>query len=352
MGKTYKIAVIPGDATGPATVKEAQKVLKVASERYGFKLEFTEYPFGGNYYRKTGELIPDSAMEELRQSSGILFGAIGHPDVKPGILEHGILLRIRQELDQYIYLRPIKLLPGIIHPLRGKRPEDIDFIVVRENTAGLYAGINGTTAPGTPHETAIETMVYSRPQVDRCLDYAFQLAQRRRRKSLDLVGKSSVLTHVYGLWERCFNEMGEQFDDVKRSYHHIDEMCMRMIRKPESLDVVVSGNIFGDILGDLAASLQGGVGYAAGGNINPEGVSMFGPVGGDFTADVSVGTNVNPIAAISAGEMLLHVLGEHEAANRVEQAIMFVAGAKIAGGDPGVMGFTTQDVGDMVCESV
>ena len=353
MATTYDIAVIPGDATGPQSAREASKVLEAVAERFGFGVAFHEYPFGGDHYLATDELLPDSAIEEIGRSQGVLFGAIGHPEVKAGILEQGILLRLRQELDQYIYLRPVRLYPGVVHPLRDKGPSQIDFVIVRENTAGLYSGIHGTTGRGTPFETAVETMVYNRPQVERCLDYAFEVARRRERRELTLCGKSSVLTHVYDLWDRVFQETGEaRFPDVRRQYNHIDEMCMRMLRAPEQLDVVVTGNIFGDILADLGAGMQGGVGIAAGGNINPEGVSMFGPVGGDFTSDVAPRGEVNPIAAIAAAGMLLEQIGETAAAERVEQAIMYVTGSRLAGSDPTRHGFASSDIGDMVCEFV
>jgi 3-isopropylmalate dehydrogenase len=353
MAKTYKIAVIGGDGTGPEVVREGLKVLKAAAGKFGFKMAFTEFDFGGARYLKTGEALPDSASEEMRKFDSIFLGAIGHPDVKPGILEKGILLRLRFELDQYINLRPVKLFPGVETPLKNKGPEDIDYVVVRENTGDLYTGVGGFSMKGTPQEVAVQTAVYNRFQVDRCLRYAFELTrQRNKRKTLALCGKTNVLTYVYDLWERAFHEMGaKEFPDVKREYYHVDATCMWMVKNPEWFDVIVTGNMFGDIITDLGAITQGGMGIAAGGNINPEGVSMFEPIGG--SAPKYTGKNViNPLAAICAGGMMLDTLGERKAAAAIEAAVMDITAHKLKSLAAGKMGYSTTEVGDLVAGAI
>jgi len=353
MSKTYNIAVIPGDGTGPEVTGESVKVLKAASGKFGFRLNFHEYDFGGDRYLRTGETLPDSAIDELKKFDAILLGAIGHPDVKPGILEKGILLRLRFELDQYVNLRPVKLYPGVKTPLKDKGPEHIDYVVVRENTGDVYTGSGGVTMKGTPHEVAIQNMVYTRMQVDRCLKYAFEYTRKRnKKKTLALCGKTNVLTYVFDLWERAFHEMGEAYyPDIKREYYHVDATCMWMVKNPEWFDVIVTTNMFGDIITDLGAITQGGMGIAAGGNINPEGVSMFEPIGG--SAPKYTGKNViNPLAAISCGAMMLEHLGEEKAAKAIENAIMDVTANKIKDLAAGKMGYSTTEVGDLVAERV
>jgi 3-isopropylmalate dehydrogenase len=353
MGKTYNIAVIGGDGTGPEVVREGVKVLKAAAAKHKFKLAFTEYDFGGARYLKTGEVLPDSAVAELKRYDAIYLGAIGHPDVKPGILEKGVLLRLRFELDQYINLRPVKLFPGVETPLKHKGPADIDYVVVRENTGDLYTGVGGFSMKGTPHEVAIQTSVYNRHQVDRCLRYAFEYARKRnQKKTLALCGKTNVLTYVYDLWERAFHEMGAaEFADIKREYYHVDATCMWMVKNPEWFDVIVTGNMFGDIITDLGAITQGGMGIAAGGNINPAGVSMFEPIGG--SAPKYTGKNViNPLAAVCAGGMMLETLGEAKAAAGIEAAVMEVTAQKLKSLAAGKMGYSTTEVGDLVAERV
>jgi 3-isopropylmalate dehydrogenase len=330
MSKSYNIAVIPGDGTGPEVVREGKKVLSAAAAKYGFKLNYEEFSYGGDRYLKTGEVLPDNASEELKKFDSIFLGAIGHPDVKPGILEKGILLRLRFELDQYINLRPIKLYPGVATPLKDKGPEHIDYVVIRENSGGIYTGVGGITQKGTPNEVAIQSMVYNRMQVERCLRYAFDYTRKRNKKNtLALSGKTNVLTYVYDLWERAFHEIGKaDYSDIKREYYHVDATCMWMVKNPEWFDVIVTGNMFGDIITDLGAITQGGMGIAAGGNINPEGVSMFEPIGG--SAPKYTGKNViNPLASISCGAMMLDHLGEEEAALAIEKAIMDVTANKL-----------------------
>jgi 3-isopropylmalate dehydrogenase len=353
MAKTYRIAVIPGDGTGPEVVGEGVKVLQAAAAKFGFRLDLTPFDFGGERFLRTGEVLPDTAVEDLRRFDSIFLGAIGHPDVKPGVLEKGILLRLRFELDQYINLRPVKLFPGVEGPLKDKGPADIDYVVVRENTGDLYTGVGGFSMKGTPHEVAIQTSTYTRHQVDRCLRYAFEYARKRnQKKTLALCGKTNVLTYVYDLWERAFHEMGQkEFADIKREYYHVDATCMWMVKNPEWFDVIVTGNMFGDIITDLGAITQGGMGIAAGGNINPEGVSMFEPIGG--SAPKYTGKNViNPLAAICAGGMMLETLGERAAAQAVEKAVMDVTATKLKSLAAGKMGYSTTQVGDLVAERV
>ena len=353
MSKTHKIAVIAGDGTGPEVVAEGKKVLETAADRYGFKLEMSGFDFGGDRYLKTGEVLPDSAVDELRGFDAIYLGAIGHPDVKPGILEKGILLRLRFELDQYINLRPVKLYPGVDTPLKDKGPEDIDYVVVRENTGGLYTGIGGFTMKGTDSEVAVQSMVYTYKQVERCLRYAFEYTRRRNKnKTLALCGKTNVLTFVYDLWERVFHSLGDaDYSDVTREYYHVDATCMWMVKNPEWFDVIVTGNMFGDIITDLGAITQGGMGIAAGGNINPDGVSMFEPIGG--SAPKYTGKNlINPLAAVVAGAMMLDTLGESEAAEAMEKAVMTVTETKLKSLAAGKMGYTTSEVGDLVADLI
>jgi len=353
MKKNYNIAVIAGDGTGPEVVSEGKKVLGAAAAKFGFGISFTDFDFGGERYLRTGEVLPDSAADELKKFDSIFLGAIGHPDVKPGILEKGILLRLRFELDQYINLRPIKLYPGVETPLKNKGPEHIDYVVVRENSGDVYTGSGGVTMKGTPNEVAMQNMVYNRYQVDRCLRYAFEYTRKRnRKKTLALCGKTNVLTYVFDLWERAFHEIGEvEFPDIKREYYHVDATCMWMVKNPEWFDVIVTTNMFGDIITDLGAITQGGMGIAAGGNINPQGVSMFEPIGG--SAPKYTGKNViNPLAAIASGGMMLEHLGEENAARAIENAIMDVTANKVKDLGAGKMGFSTSEVGDLVAERV
>lgn len=351
MSKSYNIAVLPGDGTGPEVVTEGIKVLEAVCAVEGVSLNFTHFDFGGDRYLKTGEVLPANAADELKKFDAIYLGAIGHPDVKPGILEKGILLKLRFELDQYINLRPVKLYPNVETPIKGKGPEQIDYVVVRENTGGIYTGTGGISMKGTPNEVAVQSMVYNRFQVERCLRYAFEYTKKRnKRNTLGLVGKTNVLTHVFDLWERAFNEVGEKdYPDIRRDYYHVDATCMWMIKNPDWFDVLVTGNMFGDIITDLAAITQGGMGIAAGGNINPEGVSMFEPIGG--SAPKYTGKNViNPLAAISAGQMMMETLGEAAVGARIEKAIVKTLKNDMKSLQAGKMGLSTTEVGDKVAE--
>ncbi|TFG63498.1 MAG: 3-isopropylmalate dehydrogenase [Spirochaetales bacterium] len=360
MGKSYTIAVLPGDGTGPEVVREGLKVLKAASKRYGFSLQLTSFDFGGERYLKTGEILPAGAVEELRKFNAIFLGAIGHPDVKPGILEKGLLLNLRFELDQYINLRPVKLYPGVETPIKDKGPAEIDYTVIRENSGDVYAGIGGIMMKGSPHEVAEQTMVYTRYQVERCIRYAFEYTRTHGKKArglsdvntLALVGKTNVLTYVFDLWERVFHEVGaKDYPEVKRDYYHVDATCMWMIKNPEWFDILVTANMFGDIITDLGAITQGGMGIAAGGNINPGGVSMFEPIGG--SAPKYTGMNViNPLAAIASASMMMDTLGEREAAKGIEDAVMYITQHKVKNLGAGKMGYSTSEVGDMVADRV
>ncbi len=352
MAESYNIAVIPGDGTGPEVIREGVKVLESVSSRFGFKLNFHYYDFGGERYLKTGETLPDSAIEELKRFHAIYLGAIGHPEVKPGILEKGILLRLRFELDQYINLRPVKLYPGVDCPLKDKRPEDIDFVVIRENTEGLYAGAGGFLRKGTPDEIAIQESINTRKGVERCIRYAFEYTRKRNKmKKLTLCGKTNVLTYAFDLWERTFNEVKKEYPDIMTEYAHVDAITMWFVKNPEWFDVIVTDNIFGDIITDLGAIIQGGMGIAAGGNINPYGVSMFEPIGG--SAPKYTGKNViNPLAAICAGGMMLEHIGQEEAAKTIERAVMEVTQKHIKSLAAEKMGMGTKEVGDLVADLV
>lgn len=354
----YKIAVIPGDGTGPEVIREGLKVLNAVSHVYKINFDFHTYDFGGERYLKTGKIIEAEEIEELRQYDAIYLGAIGHPDVKPGILEKGLLLRIRFDLDQYINLRPVKLYPGVETPLKDKTPDQIDFVVIRENTGGIYTGHGGATKVNTPDEVTTQVMVYDRKTVDRCLKYSFELKKRRNEanphyasKPIHLVHKRNVLTYAGDLWFRAFEEMGQKdYPDIPREYLHVDATTMWFVKNPEWFDVIVTENLFGDIITDLGAIIQGGMGIAAGGNINPEGVSMFEPIGG--SAPKYTGKNViNPLAAIEAARMMIDELGEHKAAEAIQKAVAITC-TKLKSLSAGKMGYSTTEVGDMVAELI
>src|SRR5882757_6512543 len=317
MSKTHKIAIIGGDGTGPEVAAEGVKVLQAVSKLENLKFELTNLDWSGNRYLKTGAALPDDGLDQLRKFDAILLGAVGHPDVAPGILERKLLLDLRFGLDQYINLRPVKLFPGVETPLRDKGPEDIDFVVVRENTEDLYCGVGGFLKKNTPDEVASQTAVYTRKGCERCIRWAFDFTRRRnsKKKMLTLVAKTNVLTYGHDLWWRTFQDVARDYPDIKPDYNHVDACCMWMVKNPEYYDVIVTTNMFGDIITDLAAVLQGGLGVAAGGNINPDpgGTSMFEPMGG--SAPKYTGKNViNPVAAINAMSMLLEQSGQAKSA--------------------------------------
>ena len=346
----YKIAVIGGDGIGPEVVEEGLKVLEAATARTGVKYELEHYDLGGERYLRTGDELPDTVLEELRGFDAIFLGAVGHPKVAPGILEKNLLLRIRFELDQYINLRPVKLYPGVETPLAGKGPDEIDFVIVRENTEGLYSGMGGIQYKGTPQEVSTQVHMTTRFGAERAIRYAFDLCRKRDRdKKLTLCGKTNVLTYVHDTWFRAFHEVGEaDYPDIERDYAHVDATTMWMVKNPEWFDVIVTENMFGDIITDLGAMIQGGLGVAAGGNINPNGVSMFEPIGG--SAPKYTGQNiVCPIAAISAVQMMMETLGEEETSARIEGAVeRALASGEIKSLAAGRMGMTTSEVGDLI----
>ena len=348
----YKIAVIPGDGTGPEVVAEGMKVLEAASEKFKFQYEAKKFDFGGDRYLKTGTTLEGKDIEELKKFSAIFLGAIGHPDVKPGILETGILLKLRFSLDQYINLRPVKLYNSDFCPLKDKKPEDIDFVVVRENSEGLYKGMGEFQKKDTKDEVAIQISYNTRKGVERCIRYAFEYCKKRnRKKKLTLCGKTNVLTYAWDLWERTFYEVAKEYPDITTDYAHVDATTMWFVKNPEWFDVIVTDNMFGDIITDLGAMIQGGMGIAAGGNINPKGVSMFEPIGG--SAPKYTGKSViNPLAAICAVGMMLDNLGEAKAGKAVEDAVIKVATKELKSLAAGKMGYSTQEVGDLVVKNL
>ena len=350
--KQYRIAVIPGDGTGPEVTQEAVKALQTLTSNEEFEVHLTYFDLGGARYLRTGEVLPAGTLDELKTHDAILLGAIGHPDVKPGILEKGLLLELRFQLDQYINLRPVILYPGVETPLKDKGPDDIDFVVVRENTEGLYTGSGGFLRKGTPHEVAIQESINTRSGVERCLRFAFDYCRRRnKRKKLTLCGKTNVLTYAFDLWERVFHEVAREYPDIQTDYAHVDATCMWMVKNPEWFDVIVTDNMFGDIITDLGAMIQGGMGIAAGGNLNPDGVSMFEPIGG--SAPKYTGKNIiNPLAAVGAVQMLLEHLGEEKAAKRLEGAIRQIVRKDLKSLSAGQMGYSTTEVGDLVVRYV
>ncbi|MGB6063521.1 MAG: 3-isopropylmalate dehydrogenase [Desulfomonilaceae bacterium] len=347
MSDSFSIAVIPGDGTGPEVVREGKKVLSAASSLHGFKLNFVEFDLGGQRYLETGEILPTSVLDELKKVDAIYLGAIGHPDVPPGILEKGILLRLRFELDQYVNLRPVKLYPHVDSPLKDKGPDQIDFVVVRENTEGFYVGSGGFFKKGTPDELAIQESINTRKGIERLIRYSFDATRARgKRKKLTLCGKTNVLTYAWDLWLRIFEEVGREYPDVSTDYAHVDAICMWMVKNPEWFDVIATDNMFGDIISDLGAMIQGGMGISAGGNINPEGVSMFEPIGG--SAPKYTGQNViNPLAGILAGALMLQTLGRATAAKAMEDAVVKTL-PNLKSLAAGGMGYSTSEVGDMV----
>ena len=361
-----KIAVIGGDGTGPEVVAEGLKVLEAVAAKVGFEYATQDFNVSGDRYLAAGgdpnaasiPVITEEEIDELRAFDAIYLGAVGHPDVAPGILEKGLLLKTRFQLDQYINLRPVTLYPGVETPLAGKTSEDIDFVVVRENTEGLYSGMGGFQYKGTPNEVATQTMCNTRMGVERAIRYAMDLCMRRNdKKQITLVGKNNVLTYAHDLWFRAFMEVGEEYPELTKDYNHIDAACMWFVKNPEYYDTIVICNMFGDIITDLGAMIQGGMGVAAGGNINPSGVSMFEPIGG--SAPKYTGQNViNPIAAIASLAMLLRETGMNadnatlvDAGNRVERAIRATT-PQMQSQSAGRMGFSTTEVGDLVAKIV
>jgi 3-isopropylmalate dehydrogenase len=352
MSRRHHIAVVPGDGTGPEVVAEGVKALKAVSQKCGFDFDFEEFDIGGDKYLKDGTLLPDRVLDELRGMEAVFLGAIGHPNVKPGILEREILLRMRFELDLYINLRPVELLPGVDTPLKNKGPEDIDFVVVRENTEGLYSGAGGFSKKGTPDEVAVQESINTRKGVERCIRYAFEYCQKRNKKKLlTLCAKKNVLMYESDLWGRCFEELAAEYPDVTTDYQHVDACCMWMVKNPEKFDVIVTNNMFGDIITDIGAIIQGGLGIAAGGNIHPGHAAMFEPIGG--SAPKYTGLNkINPLGAISAAQMMLQYVGEEEAAGILLEAVKKTLKNDLQSLEAGKMGYGTREVGDLVVRYV
>jgi len=349
MTKKYSISVLGGDGTGPEVIEQAMKVVSNTQKKFDIDVSFREINIGGDRYLKTGELVTEEDIGELRESDAILLGAIGHPDVKPGILEQGILLNLRKKLDQYVNLRPVVLYPGVETPIANKTSEDINFVVVRENTEGLYAGAGGFVHHGTHQEVATQESINTRFAIERCIRYAFEYTKSSGREKVTLCAKTNVLTYAHDLWERVFNQVSKEYSDIKTDYKHVDALCMWMVKNPEWFDVVVTDNMFGDIITDLGAMIQGGMGIAAGGNINPNGVSMFEPIGG--SAPKYTGQNViNPLAAIAAAAMMMETIGEKKYGKALESAIKKVA-FEIPSLEAGKMGMGTSEIGDKVIEA-
>mgnify|MGYP000315102444 FL=1 len=318
--KNFNLAVIAGDGIGPEVVAEGLKVLDVVSANYGVTFKKTEYDLGAKYWHKTGETLPDSVMAELAKSDVILLGAVGDPTVPSGVLERGLLLKLRFAFDHYINLRPAKLHPGVKSPLVNS--DSIDFIVVREGTEGPYVGAGGTLAFGTKDEIATEESLNTRRGAERVIRDAFARAQNRPRKKLTLVHKNNVLTRAGGLWTRTFEEVAKEFPDVATDYLHVDAASMFFVTNPERFDVVVTDNLFGDILTDIAAAICGGIGLAASGNINPTGEfpSMFEPVHGS-APDIAGKSLADPTATVMSIAMMLSHLGLTDAAADIERAV-------------------------------
>ncbi|MEQ9459657.1 MAG: 3-isopropylmalate dehydrogenase [Phycisphaeraceae bacterium] len=363
---SLNLAIIAGDGTGQEVTNQALRVLQQVATDANFTVTTTDLPYGGDRYLKTGTVLTDDELNELKQYDAILLGAVGHPDVPPGVLEKGILLKLRFELDQYINLRPVKLYPGIETPLANKTPDDIDLVVVRENTEDLYGGNGGVIRQNTPNELSTQEMIATRFGVERCLRYAFDLARTRKAGGypgkLTLVHKTNVLTHCGGTWFRAFNEIGDaDYKDIQRDYHHVDACCMYLATKPEIYDTVVVPNMFGDIITDLGAAIAGGMGIAASGNLNPDpnnpNPSMFEPVHGS-SPDIAGQNKANPLAAIDSLAMLLQETGRTQnkphlttAGDRVAQAVQAVT-PNFTGKKLDRSGYSTSDIGDMVLNAL
>ena len=334
-----KIGVIEGDGVGPEVMRESLAVLAEVARLEDFTYELVPFDLGGERYLRTSEVLPDADIENLRKCDVILLGAVGHPGVAPGILEKGILLKLRFDFHQYVNLRPVRLYPGVQTPLRDKKSTDIDMVVVRENNEDLYVGAGGFTYKGTPEEVAIQTSMNTRAGVERCIRYAFELAKKRKGlgefrglsaedrkqgyvRQVTMVAKTNVLTFAHDLWMRTFNEVAREYPKIKADYQHVDACCMRMVVSPEKFDVIVTTNMFGDIITDLGAVLQGGMGLAASGNLNPERTSpsMFEPVHGS-APDIAGKGLANPVAAVMSLAMMLDHVNLHKAGDRVRKAV-------------------------------
>jgi 3-isopropylmalate dehydrogenase len=342
---SYRIGVIRGDGTGPEVIDQGLKVLDAVRGDASFELVALD--LGADRYLRTGETLPDDELEQMRSLDAIFLGAVGDPRVKPGVLERDLLLKARFGLDQFVNLRPVVRYPGVQTLVPSHSEDDVNMIVVRENSEGLYSGAGGFHRKGTEHEVAVQESINTRHGVERIVRYAFELAmQPRRRRKVTLVHKTNVLTFAGDLYQRVVDEVSKSFPDVETDYVHVDAACIYLLDSPSRFDVIVTDNMFGDIITDLGAMIQGGMGIAAGGNINPAGVSMFEPIGGTAPSETGKGT-INPLAAIGALEMLLRQIGEAESANRVDAGIR-AAAQQMKSMRAGEMGFTTSEVGDLV----
>ncbi len=349
---SHRIAVLGGDGIGPEVVGQGLRVLDVLEKEHGFSTDRVDFDLGGRRYLATGEVLSDETLEELRGFDAIYLGAVGTPDVPPGVIERGLLLRIRFAFDQYVNLRPVKLYPGVTSPVAGLTPERCDMVIVRENTESVYAGAGGALYRGTPAEVATQESVNTRHGVERVLRYAFDLAASRERQHLTLCHKTNVLAHAGDLWWRTFNEVGEEFPDVTRDYVHVDAACLYLVTQPERFDTVVTENLFGDIITDLGAAVQGGMGLATSGNLDPTGSapSMFEPVHGS-APDIAGQSKADPTAAVLALGLLLDQLGEADAAARVDRAVSEWLASR-GSGDGAGLGYSTEQVGDRLVELV
>jgi 3-isopropylmalate dehydrogenase len=342
----YRIAVIPGDGIGPEVIREGLRCLEYAARACGFQYETHAYPFGADHYLATGELLPRETLEEMRKMSAIYLGALGDPRIEAGTLERGIVGSIRFDLDLYVNLRPIVLYAASLTPLKDKGPQDVNMIVVRENTEDSYVGIQGHFKMGTQDEVAMQQMMYTRKGTERIIRYAFELARSRPRKKLTLVDKANAL-RAQDIYRRVFRMVGDEYPDVETDTAYVDAMCMWMLKQPEAFDTVVTTNMFGDIITDLGAMIQGGMGIAASGNIHPGQVSMFEPIHG--SAPKHAGRNqANPIGAILALSMMLDYLGEKRAADLVEQSVAHLLASGQIQDVSAQSGLGTDKVGDMV----
>jgi len=370
---TYKIALIPGDGIGPEIIREGKKVIDTVSETDSFEIQWNEYPFGADHYIETDELLTEDALEEISSMDSIYLGALGDPRMKPGVLEKGILLAMRFYFDEFVNLRPIKLLEGVWCPLKDKTPEDIDFVVVRENTEDFYVGIGNRVNPGrnqnhlevlreiykvkfdldieNDDEIAYQIGVMSRKGAERVIKYAFELAKKRNDTKVTAVDKANVLSHIYNFWREIVEETSKQYPGIEHEFNFVDAITMWFVKNPEWFQTVVTPNMFGDIITDLGAMIQGGLGLAPGGNINPEGISMFEPIHG--SAPKYKGMNrANPLATIWAGAMMLEEIGEEKSALKIVKAIEEVlkegkVKTKDLGGEN-----TTSDMGDAIVEKL
>ena len=347
MPKSHKIAVIPGDGVGPEVTDQGLKVLAKAADLFGFAYRLKTYPFGADHYLATKEFMPEGQLDEFRTMDAILLGAIGDPRLPPGLVERGVIAATRFGLDLYINLRPIKLYAEHLCPIKDKKPADVDLVVVRENTEDLYTGIGGHFKKGTPDEVVVANQIFTRKGCERAIRYAFDLARKRgKRKKLTLVDKANAI-ETQQLWRRTLEEVAKDYPDVAFEFAYIDAACMWMVKNPESFDVVVTPNLFGDIITDLGAMVQGGMGVAASGNIHPGRVSLFEPIHG--SAPKYKGMNVvSPVAAIGAVAMMLDYLGQSAAAAAIESTIAALLSSKRIPSLDASSGLKTSEIGDMV----